>query len=152
MLALQLPGAPPGASEHVSFVWYIVVFLLLIVLALVVLLTKRRERIEIISEKKASGLEGLLKTRDTELADERRAKEKTLEDLLKALEDLSEVNSELKVVSGIKVHELAEFWAKKGEIEVELEALRSQVRTLKGTLRKWERGELKLPEHTDRRP
>lgn len=143
---LQVPNPPPGAPSGIVFVWYVVLVVLVIAAGLIFLLVKRKERVEGITERRASALDGLLKTRDVEAGELRKAREK-------ALEDLSEVESELRVAQGIKMSELAAFWAEKVQIEIELEALRSQVRTLKGTLAKWESGELRQPDSgLNRRP
>lgn len=135
---LQVPNPPPGAPSSIAFVWYVVLVVLAIAAGLIFLLVKRKERVEGITEKRASALDGLLKTRDVEIAEKSKAHEKVLE-------DLSEVEAELKVATGIKMSELAAFWAQKAQIEIELEALRSQVRGLQGILAKWESGEIRLP-------
>jgi hypothetical protein len=135
LLQEGLPSAPPGAGPSVQFVWYVIVFIFFVVGGLIILLTRRKERVEVISDKKAAGLEGLLKVREEEMA--QITKEHT-----KLAEDFRDVESELKVATGIKMQELFEFWAKKEAIEAENESQRSKIRSLENTLARWERGEM----------
>jgi hypothetical protein len=133
LLLWQIPNPPNNAPAGIALLWWVVILLLVIAGGLVIILVQRKTRIEKVVETRATAAEGLVRTRDAELVDERRA-------LAKVREELADAESELKALAGINITELFKFWEQKERIETELAEAQSQIRRLQGVIRKYEEG------------
>lgn len=134
-LLQSLPN-PPDSPQVVQWVWWVIIILLGLGIALIILLSKKREDVQVTNEKRATAAESLVKVRDTELLDCNKGKERLLA-------ENTDLESENKVLVGIKISELMKFWENKAQIEEEIETLKSQLRVTKATLKKWEDGGMK---------
>jgi dynactin complex subunit len=133
---LQSVPTPPDSPQVVQWVWWVIIVLLGLGIALIILLSKKREDVQVTNEKRAIAAESLVKVRDTELADCAKGKERLLT-------EVGDLESENKVLVGIKISELMKFWENKTQIEEEIETLKSQLRVTRATLKKWEDGGMK---------
>jgi len=127
LILAQIPNPPGNAPPQIAFLWWVILLLLAAAAGLIYLFTRRQERSEVVNEKRASAAEGLLKTRDIELADAQKAREK-------ALEELGDTEAELRALSGVTIQKLLEFWAVKEKIEGENTFLKSEVRRMEHAL------------------
>ena len=133
ILGLAQFTPPPNAPPSYQWVFWVIGILFVTVCALIVLLSRKREDVQVTNEKRASAAEGLVKTRDLEIADLKRQ----VEALTHKNEDL---NSENRVIGGIKISELAKFWEEKEKFETEFELTKHELRKSQATLKRIEDG------------
>lgn len=116
-----------SVTQATNFVIGIIVFIVAIAVALIIILSKKREEVQLTTEKRADANEKLLKARDVELEDCTKRCEK-------CKEELEDVTAELRAISGVKVQELIE-WAKDYDLHmVKLNTAERRVRQLEMTL------------------
>lgn len=122
-MLLMYEGSPSWAT---GFNILIALLSLLITLgiALLILMSKRREEIHSTETKRADANEGLVKVRDTELADCNKRCEK-------CNEELEDVTSEYRAITSIHVKDLLAYWQTRDAEMAEKDELKRQIRVLK---------------------
>jgi hypothetical protein len=127
-----IPTAPPsGAPSFVGYIWWVILLAFALGIALIILLSRNREDVQLTDRNRASSAESLIKTRDIELADAIKARDK-------AIAEKEDAESENRTLAGINIQKLMDFWAQKETLETELDVAQSKIRRLEGVIKRME--------------
>jgi uncharacterized protein (DUF342 family) len=103
----------PDWVNGFNFLLTLFAFLVAIAVAAILIYARRGTDISTLQTDRATAAEALLKIRENELASLKLKHEDTEE-------ELESVTAEFRAVTGIKIHELLEFWAEKDSIEARI--------------------------------